>query len=119
MLHLRKQRMRYRRRIRGGGIIDDVRQMTRNGLASLKRHAIHGVTSYAPVALTHAKRAKNNLIDYARGHAQEAVTKLITQGADKLKKVTGGQASRENRLATIRTAMNSRAKNGGCVKYIV
>ncbi len=116
---MKGQRYRYRHRVRGGGWVEDVRQLTKNGLVSLKRHAVNGVSTYVPMAVTYAKNLKNKAIDQVASKVQNAVQNAVESGAQKLKQVTGGALSREARLKAIRDAMNSRSSRGGSLKYVV
>ena len=112
------ERYRYRYRARGGGWIEDVRQLTKNGVMSLKRHAVHGVTNYVPMAVAYAKNVKNKAIDEATKHVVNYVQKAAESGAQKIKQVTGGAMTREARLKSIREAMNTRTSKGGSLKFV-
>jgi hypothetical protein len=102
-------RQHRRRRLRGGGIVDDIYRAGRHGLHSLVHKTIHGVRHYVPIPLLkHIKESARSIKNHA-----------IDLGAAKLKEVTGGRAqshksySQTERLKAIRSALSHRMHGKG------
>lgn len=102
-IHREGKRLRYRKRVRGGHIINDIMQIGKHGLQSVKRAVVHGVPGYIPIL----KNAVNGLFQHTQNIARNAVSH---SGEGRVHKKHLGQAERVN---AIRRAMTSRVSGRG------